>query len=87
MESVELHELAVPNSEQLNTSKWEALGSVKPCGCNSYYELYVRIMGGRFFYKLKSCSGISEYAVSLGKYTYQGCSFNAKACDNMYFNI
>lgn len=85
MESVELHELAVPNSEQLNTSKWETLGSVRPYGYDSYYELYVRIMGGRFFYKLKRNS--SEYAVSLGKYTYQGCSFNAKACDNMYFNI
>lgn len=85
MDSVELHELAVPNSEQLNTSKWEALGSVKPCGCNSYYELYVRIMGGRFFYKLKT--GSSEYAVSLGKYTYQGCSFNAKAGAALYFNI
>ena len=85
MESVELHELAVPNSEQLNTSKWEALGRVTPYDCNTICELYVRIMGGRFFYKLKR--GSSEYAVSLGKYTYEGCSFNAKADDHFYFNI
>lgn len=78
--------------EQKNDSGWEKLGEVKIAGPHVFGDaiLYVKVIGERYFYKLvlTDIKGgyMCEYTVSLGRYTYNGKSYNAKAGD-YYFNL
>lgn len=74
------------NLEQQSSSSWEKIGAVILYGSAFSLEgtLYVRKVGDRYFYKV--VVGNKEYAVSFGKYTYDGKSYNAKA-GGYYLNI
>lgn len=74
------------NLEQQSSSSWEKIGTVKLHWGLLTLEgtLYVRKVGDRYFYKVVVDN--KEYAVSIGKYTYKGEVYNAKAGD-YYLNI
>lgn len=75
--------------EQQNNSTWEKLGTVQLVGYVSLPgTLYVKVIGEKYFYKVVIYyrNHKEEYSVSLGKYTHNGKSYNAKAGD-YYFNL
>ncbi len=75
--------------EQQNSSTWEKLGTVRLFGTFALSgTLFVKAIGEKYFYKvvIYYSNREEEYSVSLGKYTYNGKSYNAKAGD-YYFNL
>lgn len=69
---------------------WESIGRVIAVsaldGSRKEATLYVKCIGNKYFYQLRIGLSSTRYSVSIGKYSYGGEFFNAKAGD-YYFTM
>ena len=87
--------VCLESQEVQQTSNWENLGKVTACYYlmgwhDEEFDLYVKVISGKSFYQVRK--GGKSYSVSVGKYSYQGETFNASfnAGNNKftyYFNL